>query len=672
METIASATIGRHGVPLDRNGLSPMQAALLVTTAPCALGIGPTGTGKSYVTRRQFAAGERILYVSPTIALAKNQAHAFREEVARETADKGRMEAGDTERRIRIFNAEEMNRAVAEGSTRTLEGLRRRNDLQKQDMFRDNGEIILTTPEALSSILMRPIPGAQADMGPATVIRSFDRVVFDEFHLIPPRGFGLVSLVAGLAVNGPWAGENGYGRAKTSLLSATPVDVTAVMAKLGVPMVPGCVISETVVDIPGEAADHRILHGDVEIRFVEAESHLEILESLDGYIGAMNPEWGVTCIYDSLAHHGKYAPGMKAFFLRHGSEADIHFSSSLARQQKGTDQVLEGKRFVLATSTIEVGVTIKGLHLCVMDPGHSPSSCMQRIGRAARGDMPGLVVIRLDRNALSRTPWLAALVTMVSESGGRIGIAELSAFMSRAGRIGERFEISEKHLDEVSGEEASPPYEAFDKMSARAVFASGLYWKMVSDRIESSGQRQLAETIRAAAPPAMKSVSGMLRDIRRLKGGKTWEHAFLAAATQLRDFDTTVVVQGVGGQSFNVTEGWLHRATEILDRYPFTIDANGKPCVKVDAKGWDELIILNKKWQVRTRSAVLHNGAVALIAAKRAMESYSDVSDRAMAGYPPGDKLRARKATLLVRATGVIPYDESPNFGSSGTNSSIL
>ena len=64
---------------------------------------------------------------------------------------------------------------------------------------------------------------------------------------------------------------------------------------------------------------------------------------------------------------------------------------------------------LVATSSIEMGVTFAA-GLLVIDPGHDALSFVQRVGRVARRDEPGLVVVRLDPRRLGRKDWLRGLV----------------------------------------------------------------------------------------------------------------------------------------------------------------------------------------------------------------------------------------------------------------------
>jgi CRISPR-associated endonuclease/helicase Cas3 len=173
-----------------------MQEALLDATHSPTLASAPTGAGKSYVYRRAVQRGERVLFVVPTRRLAQNQAASLRDDLRKDgwpevdVATKIAVWTGDTAALLRDQGVNVLMRRLSE-----FPGLR----------HGERGEIIFITPETLSGLLFNPIRSdGLGDAGPEMLMGAFDRIVFDEFHLIQARGFGLVSLCTGLALHGPW------------------------------------------------------------------------------------------------------------------------------------------------------------------------------------------------------------------------------------------------------------------------------------------------------------------------------------------------------------------------------------------------------------------------------------------------------------------------------------
>ena len=64
---------------------------------------------------------------------------------------------------------------------------------------------------------------------------------------------------------------------------------------------------------------------------------------------------------------------------------------------------------LIATSSIEMGVTFRA-GLMLMDPGFDALSFVQRVGRVARGDEPGTVLVRASEQMRNGREWLRRLV----------------------------------------------------------------------------------------------------------------------------------------------------------------------------------------------------------------------------------------------------------------------
>lgn len=675
MELIARFVVPRHAVPVLEGGLSPMQTGLMLAAAACTIGSAPTGTGKSYVYRKAVAAGRRVLFVVPTVELANNLAASTIADLGRPLAEGGE---GFThpEKKVDVWTGEQTEKAMSEGATRAEVAAERRDALVKIDAWSEEGEIIFATMEAVSSILLRPSRGRQQDVGAAEMMKRFDHIVFDEFHLLGDRGFALAALCAGLAASGPWRDEHGVCRAKVTLLSATPVEVRPVLARLGVDVADGDVVVERVVDLPGDATGHRVLHGDVQVEFVEADGHLDVLEALDGYLADMPADWGTCCIFDSLARHARAEDALREFFLRHGPTEAFGTSSSIAKQRRDAQSVLSGKRFIAATSTIEVGVTLQGLHLLVTDSGHSPLSLMQRMGRVARMDMPGRVVVIANRADRERKPWLAKLVEFARQSGGRVPVSRLYGFMAAQARIDERFGLpgNGAALDALFTDE-KPAFDAFDALSTRAVFNAGLFWNLVMRAQKAVGAEVMATALREVAPPAMRLVADWLRKAAAVRNAsRSWTDAFLAEARNLRDFGITVEVRGIEGRSFRVSEQWLAEQTQVLDRFPIVYGPSDAAAVHVDAATWSEVLDMDHKARpaVYRRRVVLPSGRLAEVEGRRALIQFQEAAQRDAAKVPPLDRKACDAAVQLTRATGVLAYESSEFDGISGCNSAVL
>jgi CRISPR-associated endonuclease/helicase Cas3 len=501
----------------------------------------------------------------------------------------GRLPERDVENKIVAWTSDTAALLRAEG----INVLRQRLSGLPQLRSGERGEIIFITRETLSHFLFNPVLNdGLGDVGPNALMASFDRIVFDEFHLVQPRGFGLVSFCAGFAANGPWGRETPDGpvRAKVSLLSATPVDILRVMARLGIPMAQNDMIVETLQD-EGE----RALHGDVALEFVQAESPLEILREMKSDVTALPDGRTALLLYDALKDLQRDRSEANAIAEELGLVStdrylvDNSIDSQADDRWRGRRRTLEGRKLIVSTSTVEVGVTIPGLTLMVMDPGFTPLSFMQRIGRAACGAVDGRIIIRIGRTVPSERPWLQRLLDRVKRSGGCIDIRKLSAFMAETARVAERFRMPETlDLNELftEGGTSATQIDFFASMPVKAAFASGLYWTLLENRLRERGFSDRAARIRAAAPSTAHVVRSWLEEISNsgVEGARHWRKAFEAQARVLRDFSPTVTVIGADGRRYEVSEAWLTKATVILDEFPVGVTEDGNSIVRIDAE----------------------------------------------------------------------------------------
>jgi len=673
MELITRTLVPHHSVAVDPEGLSPMQSALLHATAPLSLASAPTGAGKSYVYRRAMERGERVLFVVPTRRLAQNQTEGIRADLR---------SSGWPERDIKEKIVAWTGETAAGLREQGIDVLRHRLSRLPQLRFGEHGEIIFVTPETLSHLLFNPVLNdGLGDVGPNALMASFDRIVFDEFHLVQPRGFGLVSFCAGLAANGPWGRETPDGpvRAKVSLLSATPVDILPVMARLGIPIAQKDLIAETVQEEGGRA-----LHGDVTLEFVQAESPLEILREMRADVAALPQGRTALLLYDALKDLQRDRPELHAIAeeLSLISSCRYFVDNSIDSQAddvwRGRGRSLEGRSLIVSTSTVEVGVTIPGLTLMIMDPGFTPLSFMQRIGRSARGALDGRIIIRVGRMMPSERPWLQRLLDHVKKCGGHIDIRKLSAFMAETARVAERFRMPETpDLDTpfVEGGTSAPQIDFFTAMPVKAAFASGLYWTMLDNRLRERGLSDKAARIRASAPSTAHIVRAWLEKVSgsRVEGARSWRKIFEAQARILRDFSPTVTVIGADGRRFEVSEAWLTKHTVILDEFPVDVTEEGTSIVRIDGEiQWNEFLREEKSWRDYRRPAALpYQNRTVPLPSRGAVEEYARAIERLKGSLATHEKRVADQALALVRATGILPYADH-GIGSSGANSGIL
>ena len=197
---------------------------------------------------------------------------------------------------------------------------------------------------------------------------------------------------------------------------------------------------------------------------------------------------------------------------------------------------------LLATSSVELGVTFRA-GLILMDPGHDALSFVQRIGRVARGDEPGFVVVRISQSTLNRKPWLRSLLGELKasiDSAERIHVEAFGAIAMRSAAA--RFKMNGDEF-----ETAAVP-ATFRSMPMRAVWCSALFW-VALERAQhaTTGQRR---TLDSFAPKQVAVVSGLLSKLRNseLSAARNWAQAFESEALRLRNIPPRVHIMEPDGR----------------------------------------------------------------------------------------------------------------------------
>ena len=141
------------------------------------------------------------------------------------------------------------------------------------DDTREGGEMIIAIPETVSAILLRlKLDLGLSDASPLDFLTQFDHIVFDEFHTIDPRGYGMAAVFAKLACEFPMT------RAKLSFLSATPLDIGRVLQHLGIAENSLKYLCEKVLNGESIQNKDRIIHGDVHLQFANTPDLYNLLK----------------------------------------------------------------------------------------------------------------------------------------------------------------------------------------------------------------------------------------------------------------------------------------------------------------------------------------------------------------------------------------------------------
>ena len=395
--------INAHSVPILPCGLSPMQKRLLQSESFVRLVSAPTGSGKSYAFIRAVLDEDiRVLFIVPTKRLLQNLI-----EDAREQARERLREHKWPEEHISSWIEEQIIEWSGNQAQRDdHESLTITRVRQLLDGIDSTGRIIFAVPEVVVGLVSGTRITGASTVTPFTFIRQFDHIIFDEFHTIDDRSFGLACLFSLIAMT--------ERQGKVSLLSATPIDVTGIFNKFQIDSNAIEMISEEIVT--GHLPGHRPIHGDVEVSLQECSLPTAIARNIDGIRKAIINGSTVIIIYDSLKRLKKEEPEILKMICGVGiREEKIFTINSLDDSRREPGEPPRGKRYtnpreydvLICTSSVELGVTFHST-LMFMEPGFGPASFVQRIGRVSRGTDDGQVFVSLSEQNRSRNSWTRA------------------------------------------------------------------------------------------------------------------------------------------------------------------------------------------------------------------------------------------------------------------------
>jgi CRISPR-associated endonuclease/helicase Cas3 len=571
-------TIAKHCVGQDpQTGLSPMQTQLLTSPKPVRIASAPTGAGKSYAFKQAMLKNERVLFIVPTKRLAQNLAVSLIEDLIEQD---GWSEAKAVSK-VEIWSGDRSKELKEDGETHII--ARRCREIDNLDWTRQGGEMIVAILEVVVVLLLRKrLEAGLASKGIFDLAENFDHVVFDEFHTISSRGFGLAGVCALLAAK--WQGA----RMKVSFLSATPLDIAAVLEKLGIGADKIDHISEPLLD------SGRVVHGDVRLGLHEfADMASLVAHHLDEISTQINGGQMVVLIFDELREHQKQLAQLSDLFAKAGirpKEGLVISSLDDSRQGGDPDGFFHWGRHrdprnykvLVATSSVEMGVTFR-TNLLFMEPGFESLNFLQRYGRAARGDIDGHVAVRIDKNSQKRA-WLSKLRKFIVEHEDRkIEIEQLTKVLTK--KIRKRFR--------------SQAESCFGALSNRAIYTSGLFWNALIAHLSMKGYQ--AAHLRKLQPAPSKKIRALLAEVHKMErdsilGGpvKKWCHRFENEVYRLRDIGPKIrVIEEPNHHILEISEEWLQKNTDILKRYPVCEGKDGYPEVYVEKKY--EAYLLDKK-----------------------------------------------------------------------------
>ncbi|EIJ32872.1 DEAD/DEAH box helicase [Thiothrix nivea] len=606
--------ITRHSVAKrPEDGLSPLQYRLLHEKKRIRIVDAPTGAGKSYAFQKALLEGQRILFIVPTRRLAQNLAAGLMHELVQQGEPWTEALA---RKKVAVFTSDQ-TRQLREQGERRISGYRLRQ-LDALDETCDEGEMIIAVPEVISNLLHRPreaLTKGSAGDGVFSLLSQFDHIVFDEFHTIEAQGFGLAALFAKLA-SIELSDGTAFGKAKISFLSATPLEIYPTLEKLGVAKSAVARLEEELVD----TADARPLHGDVCLTLMAEESLPACLQQHHELIQqevAANRQ--VVVIYNALADLRRDLPRLKRQLQQWGISANKVLvinsidDSGENRQTRygfasGRQQNPDQFNILIATASVEMGVTFREANVMFMEPGFAPMSFLQRYGRAARRGKDGQVFVRLDEAISNRFPWQRELRQWLEALQGQsVNVLDFNRMLSASAQS--RFETDAEPDTETRQDEAThTPH--FGSLSHYANYSSGLYWQQLIQHSSNKGHR--AGHLRTYQPPSSAHVYQLLKAIQPLlddpdyqRSAREWYRWFMQRALMLRDIGKRVTVIEGDGFKLQADRVWLARETSVL-RLPLLQDAQKNDYFQLEGDLDDYLLPEDERQRVQRMMKVYY------------------------------------------------------------------
>ena len=558
--------IRAHSVPILASGLSAMQERLLRSEKFVRLVSAPTGSGKSYAFMRAVLDEDKhVLFIVPTKRLLQDLI-----EDARDQAREQLRKRGWEDDRSRAWTHEqiiEWSGNQAPDGDESLTATRVRQFLSGGML--SAGRIIFAIPEVVVQMISGIRMVGASVVNPFLYLRRFDHIVFDEFHTIDDRSFGLACLFSLLAVT--------ERQGKVSLLSATPIDVTTVLERTGVAPDDIEKINEKIVD--GHPPGHRPIHGNVTVSLRECALPESVRLSLDEVRRAGAGGRAVIVIYDSLKDLKREEPAVRTLLHRIGiPDEKILTMSSIDDSEQKPGEPRRGRRYedprgydvLLCTSLVEVGVNFRST-LMFMAPGHGLASFVQRVGRVSRGAENGQVIVSLSEQRRRRDAWTRRVAEVV-ESNDEMSVEAFTAQILRD--VQQRMEPARKEAERTTEDGATMFYR---RVSRRGPFWAALFIVAVR-QTKMKVQKGAREQLRQISSPVVKFVAAKIREIeavevvngnqrRQSQPHKLWLKALLASALTYRDIGATVTVIDPNGTRHSVREAFLHHATDLFSRH---------------------------------------------------------------------------------------------------------
>ncbi len=586
-------TIAAHCVEsVTNDGLSQLQTELLNCEQPIRIAEAPTGAGKSFAFQKGVIKHEhRVLFIVPTKRLAQNLVRSLLEELTKAGWDEKK-----AHKKVSLWSSDSSEKLRKEGITHI--GVHRVREIFKLDETREGGEMIIAVPESLNYVLLRKYPNdGQSDVGVFHILNAFDHIVFDEFHSIQARGFGLAALFTKLAV-----ALDKKIRAKISFLSATPINIMPVLKGLEIDENKIANLSEKI------GTSGRFIHGDVQLSFLNIDTLPNLIRQTQ-----MATKRQTVIIYNKLEDLQRQTIELEQAILSAGIQPEdcllINSLDDTKADAKQIGRFAVGRtqnpfdfKILITTSSVEMGVTFKADFL-LMEPGFEAMNFLQRYGRVARGNHQGQVIVRYDDQLADKKPWLRTLWTWYQQNdGNRLQINDLTKVLCQS--IAKRFK---------DGTQNQAKYYA--RLSNRALYVAGLYWYVLQNHF-SNKKSHRQQHLFNYSPKVTKTIAGKLKEVRKMADNdqfkeavNSWCQRLKQEMLTLRDIEPRIRIIDGEGVTFMVPQHLLQRATDIVDRYPITFGKDDTQEIRINKRLQDYFLDKNR-YVPKTRSFYLPNSMI--------------------------------------------------------------
>ena len=641
-------SIKKHAVANTEEGLSPLQHDLLTHPAEVRIVDAPTGAGKTYAFQKGLIQHQqRILFIVPTRRLAQNIAGGLINDLVNDEGWTQEL----AEKKVAIWSSDESSRLREQGVD-NIRGYRIRQ-WQGLDSTTREGEMIVAIPEVVSHLLIdRSLDYGHASMGVFDLLDAFDHIVFDEFHTIKARGFGLAALFAKLS---PY-----FGNAKVSLLSATPVNIKPILLKLGVEKKHIKELSETLVD----DANARPLHGDVALSFSENRDLNSLIQQQINLIQKeVQARRQVVIIYNALGTLRRDLPRLAKAF----KSVEIDLNQVLvinSIDDSGGNHIMScgfhvGKhqnpdRFsiLIATASVEMGVTFRQANTMIMEAGFEPMNFLQRYGRAARRGEDGQVFVCIDADSELRNPWQREIKNWARQHQDSVQtIQALSKVVSGT----------------VEQQANAEGHYYFGDLDKQAEYTAGLYWQVLMHHNSNKGHR--GSHLLEHQPKSSKTLYALIKTVRQFENNedykascKKWLQHLFAQALRYRDIGKQVFLVEGSGRQVTVSRLWLERETDIIQLGVWQEDEQGNEIYTINSELDDYLKDDKNRAKRQLETYFPHCSNTATITADAGLVNQwcRLLKQGIEAEYAVEDHPKAMQAAeKIVRLTGLVPSDES-------------